>query len=602
MSFCIPKPNANDFLAALKSGVIDVEKLMDMASGERRTLFASVVGDNLAQGVNAAFEEKLLLKDQQRGLITWAKNMSGMADRTKLDFIGKIRKLDRVLEPEEERNFYADFAAKKFGAPITVNEAKTLSQGAKNIETLKANWSPDTQTWTNDTDRLAYGTAFVDYKNYVEALMRDANAKSFKEWITQTNGKQVLDVANSIKGIVASLDNSFFGRQGIKTLFTNPDIWANGFVRSWGDLGKGFMGRDPISAIKADIFSRPNAMNGKYDNGKFALGRDFEEAFPTTFPERIPGLGRLYKASESAFVGGALRFRSDLADRLIAKAEAFGVDMSVPSKQAEAIGDLVNSMTGRGNIGAMSGEWTNAAFFSIRFFKSNWDTLTLHTGGFGIEPGPARSFVRRQAGMNLLKIVGSMALIYALAGLLWPESTEWDPRSSNFGKIKIGDTRFDISGGMSSLVVLAARLTPTFHKNARGEWKLSRWSKSAMNGKFTDLNSGKAFARNGLDILEDFAEGKASPFLGSLFDSLRGTDFAGNKTSYTGQAAKLVTPIGVSTFMEAMADPNAAPLVAVVMLDALGIGASTYGKKRSREAPKEFWEEDWFGEENQVTP
>lgn len=599
MSFCIPKPNANDFLAAIKSGVIDVEKLMDMSSADRRAVFTSVVGENLAQGVNAAFEEKLLLKDQQRGLITWAKQMSGLSDRTKVDFIGKIRKLDRVLEPDEERNFYADFAAKKFGAPITMAEAKTISQGAKKIEELKTNWNPDTQTWKSEDDRLAYGTAFVSYKDYVEALMRDANAKSFKEWLTQTDGKQLLDVANSIKGVVASLDNSYFGRQGIKTLFTNPDIWANGFAKSWGDIGKSIIGRDPISAIKADIFSRPNAMNGKYDNGKFALGKDFEEAFPTTLPEKIPGLGRLYKASESAFVGGALRLRADLADRMIAKAEEFGVDMSKPGKQAEAIGDLVNSMTGRGNIGKMSSEWTNAAFFSIRFLKSNWDTLTMHTGGLGIEAGPARKFVQRQAGKNLLKIVGSMALIYAIAGMLWPDSVEWDPRSSNFGKIKIGDTRFDISGGMGSLVVLAARMIPTFHKDAFGNWKFAPWSKSAVNGKFSNLAKGGFGARTRLDMLEDFAEGKASPLLGAAFDSLRGTDFAGNKTTYTGQVAKLVTPIGISTFQEAMADPNAAPLVAVVMLDALGIGANTYGAKRNREKPKEFWEEDWFGQSDQ---
>lgn len=594
--FCIPRANANDFMAAIKSGAIDVEKLMDMTSAERRAHFAAVVGDNLAQGVNAAFEEKLLLKDQQRGLMTWAKQMSGLSDRVKLDFIGKVKKLESVLEPAEERAFLADFVAKKFEAPLTPAEAKTISQGAKRISDLKEKWNPDTQSWTNEDDRLAYGTAFVDYKNYVEALMRDANAKSFKEWLTQTNGHQLLDVANSVKGIVASLDNSFFGRQGIKTLFTNPDIWANGFARSWGDIGNSLRGRDPISVIKADIFSRPNAMNGKYDNGKFALGRDFEEAFPTTLPEKIPGLGRLYKASESAFVGGALRLRSDLADRLITRAEEFGVDMSKPGKQAEAIGDLVNSMTGRGNIGKVSGEWTNAAFFSIRFLKSNWDTLTFHTGGFGIEAGPARSFVRRQAAMNLLKIVGSMAFIYALAGLLWPDSVELDPRSSNFGKIKIGDTRFDISGGMSSLVVLAARIIPTFHNG-----KFSRWSKSAVNGKFTDLNKGGFGKRTGLDVVEDFIEGKASPFLGAVLDSLRGTDFAGNKTSYTGQVAKLITPIGVSTFREAMADPNAAPLIAIAILDPLGIGASTYGKKRSRETPKEIWEDDFFGSPDQPT-
>ena len=38
-------------------------------------------------------------------------------------------------------------------------------------------------------------------------------------------------------------------------------------------------------------------------------------------------------------------------------------------------------MTGRGDIGKLEvfGEEINAALFSIKFLKSNWDTLTAHT-------------------------------------------------------------------------------------------------------------------------------------------------------------------------------------------------------------------------------
>jgi hypothetical protein len=563
---------------------------MDVSSGDRRAIFEKVVGKANAEGVNAAFESKLLLKDQQRGLQRWIEQTAGLSPKTKKDFIDKIQKMKDILEPAEEKAFLADIAAKKFGAHITVDEAKVISTGAKEIATLKEKWNADTQTWASETDRLAYGTKFVDYQDYVAALMRDANSKTFKEWLTQPNARVILDIANSIKGIVASLDNSFFGRQGFKVLATNPDIWARGFLKSWFDMRDSLMGRDPIAAIKADIFSRPNAMNGKYDNGKFALGKDFEEAFPTTLPEMIPGLGRLYKMSEAAFVGGALRFRADLADRLIPRAERAGVDMSSPGAQAEAIGDLINSMTGRGNIGRLSmlGEPINAAFFSIRFFKSNWDTLTAHTLGFGIEAGPARSFVRRQAALNLLSIIATMATILLIADTIDDDTVEWDPRSSNFAKIKIGNTRFDISGGMGSLAVLAARMATGSTKNTKG--------------KVRSLTGGKFGSRNRLDVLEDFAEGKASPLAGKFLDWARGTDFAGEKLTYTGQALGLITPIGASTAYEAAQDPNAAPLLAVMMADALGFGASTYSSKRERRpAPREIWESEYWGGDDDGT-
>lgn len=597
MSFCLPKKDANEFLAALKTGKIRPDQLMDMTSAERRAHFATIVGPINAEGVNTAFESKLLLKDQQAGLIRWAQQMGGLSPKTRSGFIDKIRKLENVLEPADEKAYLADLAAKKFGSSLTFNEAKTISQGAKDVSTLREKWNPDTQQWASEEDRLAYGAAYVAYQDYVGALMRDANSKTFTQWLLQPKAHAVLDIANSIKGIVASLDNSFFGRQGLKTLANHPGIWANGFVKSWGDMYASLRGADPIAAIKADILSRPNAMNGRYNNMKLALGQDFEEAFPTTLPEKIPGLGRLYKMSESAFVGAALRFRADIADIVIPKAEAFGVDLSEPGQQAQAIGDLVNAMTGRGNIGRMSGEWTNAAFFSVRFLKSNWDTLTAHTLGFGIEKGPARDFVRRQAARNLLGVVGLMALIYTIAGMLDPDSIELDPRSSNFGKIKIGDTRFDISGGMASLVTLASRLAYTQHN---GKW--GHWSKSSVTGRYTNLSSGKFGAQTALDVVESFIEGKASPLLGKALDMLRGRDFAGNKLTFTNQALGLVTPIGASTAYEALQDPNSANLAAIMILDGLGFGANTYGRKRQRTRPREIWERQYWEGEDDLLP
>ncbi len=44
-----------------------------MSSADRHAFFSKIVGEDHAGPVNALFESKLLLKDQQRGLINWAK-------------------------------------------------------------------------------------------------------------------------------------------------------------------------------------------------------------------------------------------------------------------------------------------------------------------------------------------------------------------------------------------------------------------------------------------------------------------------------------------------------------------------------------------------
>jgi hypothetical protein len=62
----------------LKSGEIDPAKLVEMTSQERRDFFSKFLGEENARQVNALFESKLLLKNQQQGIITWAKKVAGI--------------------------------------------------------------------------------------------------------------------------------------------------------------------------------------------------------------------------------------------------------------------------------------------------------------------------------------------------------------------------------------------------------------------------------------------------------------------------------------------------------------------------------------------
>lgn len=587
MAFCIPRATATAFLAALKDGSVSLDKMVDMGSPGRVRHLTPIFGEAAAHEVNALFESKLLLKNQKQGIVNFVKQTAGLSDRQKLDFIAKVNKLDKVLQPEDERAFLEDLAAQKLGAAVTVDEARAISKGAKLITDLKEQgWDDKAQAWTSEADRLKYGTAYEEYQDYVGTLLRDANAPTFKEW-SKSPKQWLLTTASATKGIVASLDNSFFGRQGIKMLFTNPDKWGSAFVKSWGDIGKELRGIDAMKAIKADVFSRPNAMNGKYRNAKIAFGIEFEEAFPSSLPEKIPVFGRFYKASEAAFNGGAMRLRADYADKMIGLAEKSGVEMSRSGKQAEGIGALVNAMTGRGNLTLNPGQadLINAAFFSLRFLKSNIDTLTMHRLGYAIEEGPARDFVRKQAAENLFKIAGGMGAVLFTADQLWPGSVEWDPRSANFGKIKIGNTRFDITGGMGSLVTLASRLVPTSHN---GKW--SWWTKSSTSQKWTDLHAGKFGQQTAMDVVENFWEGKLSPAAGIVRDVWKGESFGGQPVTLASAVESLVTPIGYQSFQDALNDPKAAPLLAVVILDGLGIGASTYSGQRKHFHQKQVWD------------
>jgi hypothetical protein len=336
-----------------------------------------------------------------------------------------------------------------------------------------------------------------------------------------------------------------------------------------------------MASIRADIYSRPNAINGAYERMKLDVGIGTEEAFPSHILTSIPGLGRVAKAAESAFNGAALRFRADYGDRMLAKAAEHGIDIT-DAKQVEPIGRMVNSMTGRGNIGKLDafGQQINAAIFSIKFLKSNIDTLTAHQFQKDVTP-----FVRKEAAMNLTKIVGGLASVYAIADMLQPGSVEKDPRSSLFGKIKVGDTTFDPSGGMGSLVTLAFRMLPTRHN---GRWG---WYSKTRGGEVIPLGTGKFGSKSPLDIFYDFTEGKFAPYAALLRDIWRGEDYQGNKT-YVSEDLRVVpnartlykthAPIPLQNFEETLKNPNAAPLLTTTILDGLGIGANTYTPKPTK--------------------
>jgi len=569
---------------AIRKGVISTETMIKATSAQRLEILSNVIGPENAHWVNAALETKILLKDQNRGMVSWAKNVANVSPKVRADMISMIQKNDRIFDPNTPNDFLASLASKKFGTDISFDEAKTVTDLAAQEKAAKAAVNPKDPI--GSPSRLNYAAKAIAFQEYVDGLKLGAQ-KVPPSWYFKHPIESVFRSSGVAKSLLSTLDNSWFGRQGIKMLLSwKYKIWGKGFLKSWDDIGKELRGKDAMYPIKLDVYSRPNALNGKYK----ALGLDIsmgaEEAFPSQVLTKIPVAGRVAKAAESAFNGAALRFRADLADKLIAKAERQGVDLNDPI-QAQSIGKLVNAMTGRGYIGKakVAAKNINATIFSLRFLKSNFDTLTAHQFQKGVTP-----FVRKEAAMNWLKMATSLAGIYAFANALHPGSVEIDPRSGRFGKIKIGDTTFDVTGGMGSLVTLAFRLLPTMHNGKMGFYTKNR------AGEVVELGTGKYGQASPMDVLVDFWEGKLAPYTALIRDLWKGTDFQGRQTYVEGHRpipnartlAGAFVPIPAQNFVETMQNPNAAPLLATTILDGLGIGASTYTPKPSAKVLKQF--------------
>lgn len=549
--FCLLPQYVDDLKARFASGALDVDALARLSSAERRAALAEIIGEANAQHVNAAFESKLLLANQRRGLETWIRQTTEGKPEIARDLLARVQRMDRVLEPADKTGFLEDLARQRLGFGVTMEEAGQIAALSKAAVDAR------TALEAGTGDRFAYGRARVAFANYVAQLKGTGGARP-------TVGGVLKATAGVSKSIEAAFDNSALFRQGWKNLFAHPEIWYKNAKQSFVDLARQFGGQQVLDEVHADILSRPNALNGRYQQARLALG-NIEEAFPSTLPEKVPLVGRAYKASEAAFTAFQYRSRADVFDKYLEIAEKSGVDVR-DRAQLESIGKLVNSLTSRGDLGAAepAANIVNVLFFSGRKLKSDFDFLTAHQLEAGVTP-----FVRKQAAINLVKVATGTAAILGIANAIAPHSVDFDPRSTDFGKIRVGHTRFDVTGGMGSLLTLGARLA-------------TMQSKSSTTGTVSPVNSGKFGATTGLDLVYDFFGNKLSPAASIVRDLLKGETRTGQKPTVAREFGSLVTPLPASNAVELYKDPKSAGVLAGTIADALGIATNTYAPKRHK--------------------
>lgn len=590
--FCLPAESVKKLKEAIKKGEFNPEKLNGIKdSTERRNFLEKIVGKEQAQEVNLLFEKKLLLKNQEKAMYDFGREITGLSKADKEATLAKIRatyadKNNRLFDPKENEAFLneitSDIYSKKYRTEIDLEEAQTITELASDVKKKKALMNPDF-TWPTKQDGINYGAAQVALENYVGGLKLEAQKRPlvnvFKEEGGARKAAALLEnakvstnfIADNSMSMIASVDNSLWFRQGLPAL-TNPKyskIWLKNFGQSWKDIAKTIKkgkvtGDEILDAVRAELYSRKNYLNGRYKLGsKLDIGTG-EEQYPTSFPSRIYALGRVFKASEVAYEAGAMRLRADIADVMFDLAEKSGIDL-LDKEEVGSINKVVNSMTGRGKL--PTGEGLQAAinkvFFSIKKVKSDIDFLLLHPfGGDKLKP-----FARQQAGKNLLSYLTAIGVTMGIARALSPKKNRdiFDPRSSNFGKLKLGKyMTLDLSGGKGAYLVLAAKI-------------LSQQTKSATTGIVSKLGQGYG-SDNGMDVLWKFTENKFSPIFGVIRDLIRQKDFDGNTPTALSILKNLTTPISVSNTKLFKVEKAAIALIGLIA-DAVGISANAFPPK-----------------------
>lgn len=600
MVWCLPSYLADQFLAMIKDGTISPEKMLNITSEQRRDFFAKEFGGEAnGQKINALLESKMILKNQQKGMVTWAKKVTGITPEVQRGLVNRVNKMSEILTPETEDAFLEDLAAHVLGTTVTMEEAGNITTLAQDValkkETMDKGPRRESLEDPATESEMDYGRAQVMFNNYVNSVKITIEKQTIPERAQEylhNPAAFILDavkgIANTSKALKSTLDNSFIGKQGRKlfykgvteTVFTptgtkrSAKIWLQTFVKSHKLIYDTFRGKPVMDELNAEFISDPD-----YDTMKkmgVALGT-IEEEIPTTWFEDIPYLGVPFRAADNAFIGSSHFMRYKVAKQYIDIARKTKGDLE--SKEAlKSQGQLVNSLTARGDIGVKSQRpgLINALLWSPRMIKADIDLLTVHLFDKGFT-----KTARKQAAENLLSIIIGQAIVYGIATLIDPDSTEWNPKSADFGKIRIKNTRFDISV-TAPLIRLAARLGPLLF-GAKSSIK------SSTTGKTIELNTGRYGSMTGTDVLYDFLENKKAPALAVVWARLSGKyKYTDITPTIPGDLRVLFAPLPIENVFELADDEESANMLISIIMDEYGIFTATYGSKKARKIKQQI--------------
>lgn len=352
-------------------------------------------------------------------------------------------------------------------------------------------------------------------------------------------GQTLANILGVPRSIMASGDLSAPFRQGLAAMASHPKIFFQGFP----DMFKAAGSEDRFQTAMRSIHEMPEFP--LMEKGKLALtdigetaksgAADLnkrEEQMISNLAEQIPGIGRVIRGSDRAYVGFLNMTRARLFATFVHQAAENGWHLN--DQLIQDIGKVVNTLTGRGDLKALENHTAtmNALFFSPRLLYSRLNLLGLGGSKLGFIPGSyyatLHPFARAEAAKAATRLFGTLsaALFFArMAGA----KVNTDPRNADFGKIRIGNTRLDIAGGFTQPIRLADQL-------ATGQIV------SSTSGKVENLGGGFA-QRSRLSVAGQFVKGKLAPVPSIGVDLLSGSQFGGQPITPQSEIQQHLEPL-----------------------------------------------------------
>jgi hypothetical protein len=533
---------ASIFEGYIKEGSLTVAQIVDDMVKSLKEIHPGVTHEDISEALGIKVDIKEELKKIESLSIN---ELNSKIERS------LTRSIDELEKQLKSGNFRWNNKSEKIAATEKIAELKQKQADLKKkIELAKDIKIEQEQAWDKVNDVIKD----IQYENRP---------------LSQKIKDNLLEAVSLPKSLMASADFSAPLRQGAILGAGNPTK-VPGAMRE--------MFRQAFSEKKANKWMYDLKMSPEYklikqsdlylseDTHKLT---DKEEAFMTNIAQKIPVWGKIVKGSERAYAAYLNKLRVDV---FASGADNFNKSGLTPEKNPEvykAWADFINNSTGRGNLGRLenSAVVLNSTFFSPRLIASRFNLLNPAT--YAKMP-PS---VRKTALKNMIAYVGLGTTVLALAKAAGAD-VEDDPRSSDFGKIKVDNTRFDIWAGFQPIVRTIAQVST----NSR---------KSSATGKVSKLGEGYK-ADTQADVIENFFRNKLAPIPATTWNFLKGKDATGKEVTIKGEVAKNTIPLVFQDIAEVYKSEDAATTAAYTIPAMFGAGIQTYGSGKEESFKKRY--------------
>ena len=377
----------------------------------------------------------------------------------------------------------------------------------------------------------------------------------------------LIELFNLPRSLMATADFSAPLRQAAVVTIAYPDIAAKAAI----EMGVQWASSEKAQEWMDDLMESPGYKLMQDSDLYIANVRSAklsakEEDFSTNLAGKIPVAGALVNASERAYVAYLNKMRVDIFNRGVELLQNDGYSFATNPKAYKTLANYVNAATGRGSLGGgaleKAGPALNALMFSPRLLASRVRLLTMLA-----DPRIYKKenrVVRNMYLKDMSRFVGFGLTVLALAAAAGAE-VEDDPRSTDFGKIKVGDTRWDIWGGFQQPIRAFIQAT-------------TEERKSTTTGKIVKLDGSGYGGETGGDVILRFFRGKLAPVPAFLVNAYTGKNVMGTPFNITDGLVQMSYPLVIQSVIEsAKKDGIVFGVLATGIPSLLGVGVQTYG-------------------------